>query len=236
MIMKVRKFVIVIALIAVFTTVGLVAADEAGIFTINIFNSPNSQIYTDISNSTIQGQTNYTNSNALENITLTNSTLTLNINGQNITITSQGDNLTINAPNQTETPNPNSNNTPLLSVSFLSSGGDQGSIMSGNATHQYNFNVTVGVPTSMNFPWGKNVTHEALGKALMPLVSEYNLATRTDFQNGTNATVASWIDMPIVGGENRFSLFSQDNLTNDQIQSLTVDLYKAFSLAMSGQI
>jgi hypothetical protein len=93
MIMK-RKFVLVIAIIIVFATVGLVAADEAGIFTINIFNSPNSQIYTDISNSTIQGQTNYTNSNALENITLTNSTLTLNINGQNITITAQGDNLT----------------------------------------------------------------------------------------------------------------------------------------------
>jgi hypothetical protein len=63
--MKVRRFVLIIALIVVLTTVGLVAADEAGIFTINIFNSSNSQIYADISNSTIQGQTNYTNSNAL---------------------------------------------------------------------------------------------------------------------------------------------------------------------------
>jgi hypothetical protein len=70
----------------------------------------------------------------------------------------------------------------------------------------------------------------------MPLVSEYNLATRTDFQNGSNATVASWIDMPIVGGENRFSLFSQDNLNNEQVRSLTADLYNAFNLAMSGQI
>ncbi len=234
--MKVRKFVLVITLIVVFIAVGLVAADEAGIFTINIFNSPNSQIYTDISNSIIQGHTNYTDSNALENIILTNSTLTLNINGQNITITSQGDNLTINAPNQTATPNSNLNITPLLSVSFLGIGGDQGSIMSGNATHQYNFNVTVGVPTSMNFPLGKNVTHESLDNALMPLVSKFNLATRTEFQNGSNVMVASWIDMPIVGGENRFCLFSQDNLTNEQIQSLTVDLINAFSLAMSGQI
>jgi hypothetical protein len=126
MIMK-RKLVLVIAVIILFATLGFVAADEALIFTINIFNSSNSQIYADISNSTIQGQTNYTNSNALENITLTNSTLTLNINGQNITITSQGDSLTINTPNQTATQSPNSNNTPLLSVSFLSSGGDQGS-------------------------------------------------------------------------------------------------------------
>ena len=226
----------VLIAVIVLATASLVAAEETGIFTINIFNSPNSQIHTEISNSTIQGQTNYTNSNAIENITLTNSTLILNVNGQNITITSQGDNLTLTAPNQTETPSPNSNNVPLLSVSFLSSGGDQGSIFSGNATKQYNFNVTVGVPTSMNFPWGKNVTHEALGKALMPLVSEYNLATRQNFQNGSTITVASWVDMQIVGGENRFSLFSQDNLTNKQIQSLTVDLYNAFSLAMSGQV
>ena len=71
----------------------------------------------------------------------------------------------------------------------------------------------------------------------MPLVSsEYNLGTRTDFQNGSNVLAASWIDMRIASGENRFSLFCQDNLTNEQIQSLRVDLYNASSIAMNGHI
>ena len=141
---------ILIAVI-VLATASLVAAEEAGIFTINIFNSPDSQIHTEISNSTIQGQTNYTDSQAFENITLTNSTLTLNINGQNISITSQGNGLVIVAPNQTTT---NPNPAPKLSVTFLKSGANQHSIIvSNNSTVQYDFNVTVNVPTSMNYPF-----------------------------------------------------------------------------------
>ncbi len=227
--MKRRKFVLVIALIIIFTTVGLVAADEAGIFTINILNSPNSQIQTEIFNSTIQGQVNYTNSQAFENITLSNSTLTLNINGQNISITSQGNDLVIVTPNQTITANPNA--VPKLSVTFLKSSANQHSIIvSGNSTIQYDFNVTVGVPSSMNYPWGKAVTHEKLSQALAPLVSKYLLAT----QNSDGITSAQWIDTVVVDGENNFSLFSYKQLSYDEIQSLTQDLFNAFATAMEG--
>ncbi|MCL4429231.1 MAG: hypothetical protein M1167_00615 [Chloroflexi bacterium] len=44
--MKFQKIILVAALVVVFATVGFVAADQAGIFTINIFNSQNSQIQT----------------------------------------------------------------------------------------------------------------------------------------------------------------------------------------------
>jgi hypothetical protein len=77
-----RRVILAVVVVLVLASLGLVAADEAGVFTVNIFNSPNSQLTTNISNSTVQGQTNYTNSQAVENITLTNSTLTLNINGK----------------------------------------------------------------------------------------------------------------------------------------------------------
>ena len=222
-------------------SVSLVAADEAGIVTINIFNSPNSQLNTDISNSTVEGQTNYTNSKATENVTLTNSTLTLNVNGQNITITDQGGNITINAPNQTPTttptPTPTINPTPtstptstdmpqpLLSVTFIKYGPNHSPI--GNGT-QYDFNVTVNVPTSLNYPWGKNVTHEKLGQALIPLASKYNLATN----NYSGFTTAPWQNIVVVDGENTFSLWSTTPLTQDQIQLLTSDLYDVFSTAM----
>ncbi len=232
--MQKKKLILAIAIIAVLATVSVVAADEAGIFTINIFNNPNSQLYTAISNSTIQGQTNYTNSNAVENITLTNSTLTITVNGQNITFTSQGDNLTIQTPNQTTTITPNSNNVPLLSVSYLASGNNQHSIITGNGTYnQYDFNVTVGVPTSVNYPFGREVSHEALNTALTPLIDKYALATRNEVQGGSTALVVSWVNTQIVGGESRFSLFSYNNLTTEQIQSLTIDLYSAFTSAMS---
>ncbi len=232
--MQRKKTLLVALLIVALATVSVVAADQAGIITINILNNQNSQLYTDISNSTVNGQTNYTNSNAVENIALNNSTLTIMVNGQNITITSQGDNLIISTANQTVTTNPNANSIPLLTVSFLRQGGNQHGLIAGNATYEYDFNVTVGVPTSMNFPWGKTVTHEAIGKTLAPLVDKYSLATRNDLQNGEVAVVAAWVNMQVAGGENRFSLFSNDNLTAQQIQSLTVDLYNAFSLAMSG--
>jgi hypothetical protein len=72
--MKKKCAILVFAFIVVFASAGLVAADQAGIFKINIFNSPSTQLHTDITNSTIEGQTNYTNSQAVENVTLTNST------------------------------------------------------------------------------------------------------------------------------------------------------------------
>jgi hypothetical protein len=238
--MKKKRAILAFAFIVVFASVGLVAADQASIFNIIIFNSPSTQLHTDITNSTIEGQTNYTNSQAVENITLTNSTLTLNINGQNITITDKGDNITINSPNQTptSTPTPTATATPvptatptatpgpaLLSVTFISYGPNQSPI--GNGT-QYDFNVTVNAPTSLNYPWGKNVTHDKLGQALIPLATKYNLVT----SNSSDFTTAAWQNMAVVDGENTFSLWSNTPLTNDQIQSLTTDLYNAFTTAM----
>jgi hypothetical protein len=170
-------------------------------------------------------------------VTLTNSTLTLNVNGQNITITDQGGNITINSPNQTPTATPTINPTPtamptptatpqpLLSVTFIKYGPNHSPI--GNGT-QYDFNVTVSAPTSLNYPWGKNVTHEKLGQALIPLASKYNLAT----SNYNGFTTAAWQNMVVVDGENTFSLWSSTTLTQDQIQSLTSDLSDAFSTAM----
>ena len=239
--MKKKRIILVSAFIIILASVSLVAANEAGIVTINIFNSPSTQLHTDILNSTIEGQTNYTNSQAIENVTLTNSTLTLNVNGQNITVTDQGGNITINSPNPTPTAtptitptiNPTSTATPTpttttqtdLSVTFIKYGPNHSPI--GNGT-QYDFNVTVNVSTSLNYPWGKNVTHEKLGQALIPLASKYNLVT----SNYNGFTTAAWQNMVVVDGENTFSLWSSAILTQDQIQSLTSDLYDAFSTAM----
>ena len=239
--MKKKRIILVSAFIIILASVSLVAANEAGIVTINIFNSPSTQLHTDILNSTIEGQTNYTNSQAIENVTLTNSTLTLNVNGQNITVTDQGGNITINSPNPTPTatptitptinPTPTATPTPTtitqthLSVTFIKYGPNHSPI--GNGT-QYDFNVTVNVSTSLNYPWGKNVTHEKLGQALIPLASKYNLAT----SNYNGFTTAAWQNMVVVDGENTFSLWSTTILTQDQIQSLTSDLYDAFSTAM----
>ena len=232
-----KRVILIFAFVIVLASVSFAAADESGFFTINIFNSPKSQIHTEISNSTIMGQTNYTNSKAVENITSTNSTLTININGQNLTITDQGDSLTINSSNQTPTPASTANPThtaistptttpqPLLSVTFIKYALNHSPL--GNGT-QYDFYVTVGVPTSLNYPWGKNVTHEKIGQALIPIATKYNLLTNT--YNGF--TTATWQNRVVVDGENNFSLWSNTPLTQDQIQSLTSDLYDAFSTAM----
>lgn len=246
-ILKKKRIILASAFIIILASVSLVAADEAGIFNINIFNSPNSQIHTDISNSTIEGQTNYTNSQAIENITLTNSTLTLNINGQNVTITERDGNMTIDRPNQTPAPRPTSTPTPtpthtptatstpaptstattiptsgIVSVTFIGSGPNRSPV--GNGT-QYDFNVTVGMPTSLNYPFGKNITHDILGQALMPLATKYDLTTR----NIGNVTTGAWQNMVVVAGENTFSLWSNTPLTLDQRQNLTSDLQNMFA-------
>jgi hypothetical protein len=99
--LNLKKKLLVTALIIVLASVSFVAADEAGVITFNIFNSSDSQVNVNVSNSTVQDQIIYTNSQATQNITLNNSTLTLNINGQNITIISQDGNLVVLTPNQT---------------------------------------------------------------------------------------------------------------------------------------
>jgi hypothetical protein len=235
-----KKRLIIIALIAVLACVGLVAADEAGIISINIVNSSNSKVGVNVSNSTIQAQTNFTNSQAWENITLTNSTLTLNVNGQNITISSHSGNIVVSTQNQTVAANPNS--PPFLSVSFLASEPTtQNSALAGNGSIEYDFNVTVSVPTSMNFPFGVNATHTELNHALLPLIDKYDLVTMNypnENGNGTGTTgtikSALWIDEPIVSGMNNFSLFSYEQLNATQIEAFTNDLFNAFTLAMNG--
>jgi len=145
-----KKKLLVIALVLVLAIVSLVAADETGIITFNIINSSNSHVDINVSNSTVEGETNYTNSQAVENITLSNSTLTLNVNGQNITISSQGGNLSVNTQNQTVALN--SSPKPLLTVSFLGSQLSTHTIVSANGTIEYDFNVTVSVPTRYELP------------------------------------------------------------------------------------
>jgi hypothetical protein len=115
---------------------------------------------------------------------------------------------------------------PLLSVTFIKYGPNHSAV--GNGT-QYDFNVTVSVPTSLNYPWGKNVTHEKLGQALIPIATKYDLVTNS--RNGY--ATATWQNMVVVNGENTFSLWSITPLTQDQIKSLTRDLYNAFYTAMT---
>ena len=180
------------------------------------------------------GETNYTNSQAYQNITLNNSTLTLNINGQNVTISSSGNGLTITGPNQNP---PNPNPQPTLSVAFLQSGPNQRGIFSVNTSTsiQYDFNVTVNVATSFNYPFGKNVSHDKIVEAVAPLASKYNLATNNyRLSDGTTITSSMWTNMQVVDGENVFSLFSNTALSTDQIKSLTTDLFGALTIAMQG--
>jgi hypothetical protein len=113
-----NKRIVVLALAIILSSVGLVAAEEAGIFTINIANNPNSQVITNVSNSTITGQTNYTNSQAAQNITLTNSTMTLNVNGETILISSQNGNLLVSTPEQNIQIQINSNPLPLAPLNI----------------------------------------------------------------------------------------------------------------------
>lgn len=239
-----KRIALAFAFVIVFASASLVAADQAGIINITLFNSPQAQLHTEIANSTITAHTNYTNSQAVENITLINSTLTININGQRITITDQNSNITIQTPKPTSilpptttptqtqiiTPNPGNNATPaptqtatgLVGVTFIGSGPNHSPI--GNGT-QYDFNVTVGMPTSFNYPFGKNVSHATLEQALIPLAARYNLVS----SNSSGLISATWQNMVVVSGENTFSVWSLKPLTGDQISGLTVDLRNMFT-------
>jgi hypothetical protein len=126
-------------------------------------------------------------------------------------------------------------------VSFLASEptSNKNPAFAGNGSIEYDFNVTVSVPTSMNFPFGVNATHNELNLALLPLVDRYNLVTMNypnGNGNGTTGTTTSalWIDEPIVSGMNNFSLFSYEQLNATQMEAFTNDLFNAFTLAMNG--
>jgi hypothetical protein len=88
-------------------------------------------------------------------------------------------------------------------------------VFAGYDSTEYDFNITVSVPVSMNYPFGANATHQAINQALVPLVDKYNLVTHkyNNELNG-NLTSAAWVDEPIVDGINTFSLFSSDQLTD----------------------
>gem|GEM_PF-3090303 len=60
------------------------------------------------------------------------------------------------------------------------------------------------------------------------------MATRNDWVDGQVVTAVSWEDLLVAGGENVFTIFGNANLSAEQIESLTIDLYNVFSLAMNG--
>ena len=64
---------------------------------------------------------------------------------------------------------------PQLSVSFIKSSSEQ-NFVEGDAT-EYDFQVKVNVPSSMNFPFGKQATVTTINSALKPLLDKYDLIT-----------------------------------------------------------
>ena len=58
-------------------------------------------------------------------------------------------------------------------------------MLAGNGTIEYDFNVTVNVPTGMNYPFGVNATSSEISRALLPLVDRYNLVANNFNGNGT---------------------------------------------------
>ena len=120
-----------------------------------------------------------------------------------------------------------------LTVSFLKSGlPTVAAGISDNNVTEYDFNITVTVPTGMNFPFGANATHTAITQALIPLVSKYDRETN-NYPGNTTIVSALWVDMPIVDGENTFSLFSYQQLDSAHVTSLTNDLFNVFAVAMT---
>ena len=121
-------------------------------------------------------------------------------------------------------------------MSFLESGPPTVPInLAANDSIEYDFNVTVSVPTGFNFPFGANASSLQISTALIPLVGTFNLVTMYhSYSENGNLTSAMWVDKPIVGGMSTFCLFSYDQLDSTQIQSLTNDLFNALTAAMNG--
>jgi hypothetical protein len=65
---------------------------------------------------------------------------------------------------------------PMLTLTFdKSRSAPPNLIIMGETDIEYDFNVTVTVLTSMNFPLGENVNSSVLNHALKPLLGKYNL-------------------------------------------------------------
>jgi hypothetical protein len=95
-----KRQLFAIALVVSLAFLGIVAAQETGVIDVTIGNSPDSRVNTNISNSTVTEQANYTNTKATQDITLTNSTLTLNVNGNTVVINSTNGGLTVSTSGQ----------------------------------------------------------------------------------------------------------------------------------------
>lgn len=137
------------------------------------------------------------------------------------------------SPKPTPAPTPTPSPTPTLSVSFIKSNTKQLFQWEGNVT-EYQFDVKVTVATGWTRPFGKNATSDAINSALKPLLDKYPLVNGTyHTDNGEIITTAAWTASYIVDGESIFSLYSTETFTDNQIKSLTNDLFEAISAAMN---
>jgi hypothetical protein len=205
-----KKLLMAIILLSLIS-VGLVYAQESGFF-LNIINS-NANINTVISNSTV-----------IENVTLTNGTLNLNINADNIS------SVTINGINYTA--QQSSSSTPATPTVFLTYYGENiapegltdfprawvNKLNNQSApSFFYTWNLTIANVYSAASPYN------VFESALQPLVSKYpqvitlTINSRTFFALDSGSFSSNL-------AKSFFALYSNTELSSDQINSLTQDL------------
>ncbi len=123
---------------------------------------------------------------------------------------------------------------PKLTLSYIGSKpAPPGLIVIGENATQYDFNVTVTVPTSLNFPLGENATSSAINRALEQLLDKYDLLSLNRTVDGSTIVTAAWTDEYVVDGKSIFSLYSKETFTADTIESLTKDLFNSLTDAMN---
>jgi hypothetical protein len=203
-----RKLLIIIISLALIISVGLVYAEENG-YSFSITNS-NANINSSISNSTV-----------IENVTLTNGTLNLNINADNIS------SVTINGINYTA--QQSSSSTPAVLLTYYGENiapegltdfprawvnklNDQSA-----PSFFYTWNLTIANVYSAASPYN------VFESALQPLVSKYpqiitlTINSRTFFALDSGSFSSNL-------AKSFFALYSNTELSSDQINSLTQDL------------
>jgi hypothetical protein len=122
---------------------------------------------------------------------------------------------------------------PPLSVSFIKSISEQEKVP---GAIQYDFKVKVNVPSSMNFPFGKQASVTAIHRALKPLLDKYDLVTDDYEDFDSTGITAAWSYIYTVDGESTFSLYSYETFSYTQIESLTNDLLDALTVAMDSNL
>jgi hypothetical protein len=213
-----KKLLAVIAGLALILSVGLVYAQESGYF-LNISNSK-ADVNTVISNSTV-----------IENVTLTNGTLNLHINADNIST------VTINGINYTATPlNPTPAAPQVIITYFGENIVPEGLINFPNPwfnlfsnqsepNYYYSWNLTI---VNINPILGVGIPME---RAFQPLVAKYPMLA-ISYVNVPNQPYGSGnvtLFCDTTGFNGRMDkqcmvLFSYEQLSNDQISSLTQDI------------